>query len=371
VARERLAERQALMAKSLVRKAVNFPDIQFTDPKLARLMEFLRGQANEIQRLQSMLAGGTSDQALIKKTTGDYDAAWADQTDGTITGAKNVGAGKPIFVDVETGLLVLRSLIPGDNITLVQGTDSITIAAADAPSGGGTVTQVAIISNDLDVSGSPIETEGDIELEIKPAAVTYAKIQDTSADAVLIGRNIYAMPGSVMELTLSEALDMLVGGPATWGQVLFRGESGWQYLSPGTEGQALTTHGADVDPTWETSSAAVPVGATFTNGVTAMTAPTNDVDVPIQVAGTLVMVEIVARGGPGSIAIDVLKTDFATFPTTASICGGTPPSISSGSKMQDATLSGWTTAVSAGDVLTFRLLSTSTLTSATIKLYFG
>ena len=50
------------------------------------------------------------------------------------------------------------------------------------------------------------------------------------------------------EATLSEILDFI--GSATRGDILFRGNTGWQRLPAGTAGNFLTTQGAGADPTW-------------------------------------------------------------------------------------------------------------------------
>lgn len=233
-----------------VRKSVNAPDIQFKDPDLARLMQFVRAQANEIQRLQDAFAGGTLAQVLTKLSPGDYDATWQDAAKGNVTGAKNLGTGKPLFKDVEAGLIALRSLIEGDGITITQSDTALTISADIPPSGDGTVKSVGINSVDLSVAGSPVTVSGLIELEINEKAVTYDKIQDTSADSVILGRPMFSGPGSVAELSLSDVLDFL--GGEEWGNILFRGTSGWQYLAPGASGTVLTSHDVNADPSWTT-----------------------------------------------------------------------------------------------------------------------
>lgn len=89
--------------------------------------------------------------------------------------------------------------------------------------------------------------------DIDAAAVTYAKLQNLSATARLLGRKS-AGAGSVEELTLSDALD-LIGG-VTQGDILYRGASGWARLPAGTNGQYLKTLGAGANPTWADSGGA-------------------------------------------------------------------------------------------------------------------
>ena len=55
----------------------------------------------------------------------------------------------------------------------------------------------------------------------------------------------------------------------------------------------------------------------------------------------------------GSIRVDILKSDYTSYPTFTSICGGNKPEINSGRKAFNDTLTGWDTALRAGDVLRF------------------
>jgi hypothetical protein len=56
---------------------------------------------------------------------------------------------------------------------------------------------------------------------------------------------------------------------STQGQILFRNESAWTVLSPGTSGQVLTTGGAGANPTWTTVSSGLTIGTTSISGGTA------------------------------------------------------------------------------------------------------
>ena len=55
----------------------------------------------------------------------------------------------------------------------------------------------------------------------------------------------------------------------------------------------------------------------------------------------------------GSIRVDILKSDYTSYPTFTSICGGNKPEINSGRKAFNDTLTGWDIALRAGDVLRF------------------
>lgn len=72
----------------------------------------------------------------------------------------------------------------------------------------------------------------------------------------------------------------------------------------------------------------------------------------------------------GSIVVDIWKDTYANFPpdNADSITAAAPPTISGAQKSQDATLTGWTTAIAAGDILAFNVDSCATITRVTISL---
>ena len=77
---------------------------------------------------------------------------------------------------------------------------------------------------------------------------------------------------------------------------------------------------------------------------------------------------------PGSVVVDVFRSTYSAFaPPTHPVSGdkltaSAPPTISSATKSQDATLTGWTTSLAAGDVLAFNVNSATTVTRVTCSL---
>jgi len=72
----------------------------------------------------------------------------------------------------------------------------------------------------------------------------------------------------------------------------------------------------------------------------------------------------------GSIQIDIWKSTYAGFPPTdaGSITGGHEPNIAADSKYDDAVLTGWSKALSDGDILAFNVDSATTITRVTVNL---
>lgn len=86
-------------------------------------------------------------------------------------------------------------------------------------------------------------------------------------------------------------------------------------------------------------------------------------------AGTIVKWTVLADA-VGSIVVDVWKDTLANYPPTVadSIAGSEKPTLSSQRTNEDSTLSTWTTAVSAGDVILFNVESVSGVTKVTIEI---
>jgi hypothetical protein len=72
----------------------------------------------------------------------------------------------------------------------------------------------------------------------------------------------------------------------------------------------------------------------------------------------------------GSIVVDIYKDSYANFPPIVGdkITASAPPTISSATKSQDSTLTGWNKSIGAGDILGFNVNSVTTITRVTISL---
>ena len=80
---------------------------------------------------------------------------------------------------------------------------------------------------------------------------------------------------------------------------------------------------------------------------------------------------VTLHGSPsGSIVIDIWKVSYDNLPASVAntITASAKPTISSGIKYQDITLSGWTKSISAGDWLYFNVDSCTTMTNCSIDL---
>lgn len=108
----------------------------------------------------------------------------------------------------------------------------------------------------------------------------------------------------------------------------------------------------------------LPIGATWTRhgDVISLPAPNGRVYVPRNsiIKGVTLLTDSV----PGSCVVDIWKAALGSYPPTVanSICASALPTISSGRTYHDATLTGWTTSINAGDCLFFNLQSCTVFT---------
>lgn len=103
-------------------------------------------------------------------------------------------------------------------------------------------------------------------------------------------------------------------------------------------------------------------GATITTGIK------GDVEIPF--AWTDISSVRLFADQSGSIVVNLWKDTYANFPPDVSdkITASAPPTISSATKAQDTTLTGWTKTGSAGDVIRFNVDSVTTIQRVTVSL---
>ena len=174
---------------------------------------------------------------------------------------------------------------------------------------------------------------------------------------------------------------VLVESAVTAGQYAYAADTDGQAKSSsvidvGAIGQfESTTSGAGTAMVrlWGTPSTPGMIGAIVAvlgDGVTALQVGTmGDLVIPFNL--TLTSVTMLSTQS-GSCVIDIYVDTYAAFPPTGadSITSATPPTIASGIKSQDTTLTGWTVNLNGGDTLRFNVESASGLSQVTVQLAF-
>jgi hypothetical protein len=158
-------------------------------------------------------------------------------------------------------------------------------------------------------------------------------------------------------------------GAATFtdgGVLVGNGTGAIQVTTVGTAGQLLKSGGAGVDPTFADNLATITFiidgsGSVITTGIK------GDLEIPF--ACTINRVTMLADQS-GSIVVDLWKDTYANYPPTVAdtITAAAKPTITTATKSQDATLTGWTTSIAAGDTLRFNVDSVTTIQRVTISL---
>lgn len=141
-------------------------------------------------------------------------------------------------------------------------------------------------------------------------------------------------------------------------------------VAVGTNGHLLAARsGATPGIAWEAQTSVVAV--VFDGGGVEI-ADNVQLWVPIPFAWSDIAWARALADTSGAIVVDVWKDTYANYPPTDSpdsITASAPITITaSGTKSEDATLTGWTKTGSAGDILKFNVDSCTTITKCTIAL---
>jgi hypothetical protein len=150
------------------------------------------------------------------------------------------------------------------------------------------------------------------------------------------------------------------------GVLLGQGTSAIVATTAGTAGQVLKSGGASADPAFADDLACI---TWIIDGGASVIATGSKYGLRVPFACTIVAATI-AIDQTGSIVVDIWKDTQANYPPTDadSITASAQLTISSATKAEDTTLTGWTTAISAGDWLFFNVDSVTSAKFCTITL---
>jgi hypothetical protein len=111
------------------------------------------------------------------------------------------------------------------------------------------------------------------------------------------------------------------------------------------------------------------IGFTIDGDGSVLTTGAKKAYVTVPFAGTIVAWTLLADQA-GDVVVDVWKDVLANFPPTVAdtITAAAKPTLSAASSGTSSTLTGWTTAVAAGDVLEVNVDSVATITKLVLQL---
>lgn len=166
-----------------------------------------------------------------------------------------------------------------------------------------------------------------------------------------IGTDILGLPTTVGGLTGSEWVPVVQGGTTKRTQSSYMGVGAITQFFP-----------CGIDYVMSADGGVLPLGV-------------NGAGIVVPFDCTITRVDAYANVPSGGATIDIWKTTYALFdggasaPTSAnSITGNSQPIIASDARYTDTTLTGWTVALSQGDILWYNLISVFACTSITVAL---
>ena len=162
----------------------------------------------------------------------------------------------------------------------------------------------------------------------------------------------------------ANAATNIAGGIAS--QIPYQtGAGATAFIANGTQGQLMTSNGTSA-PSWQSQVLSITFiidggGTVITTGIK------GDLEIPFPC--TITQWTLLADTS-GSIVVDIWKDTYANYPPTVAdtITGSAKPTITTTTKGQSSTLTGWTTTIAAGDTLRFNVDPVTPITPVTLSL---
>ena len=316
-------------------------------------------------------SGGTTTQLVTSvglTMPAEFSVASSPVTSsGTIAVTKANQSANQVWAGPSSGAAAtptFRALVAAD-VPVMQASGA-SHAAGAAPDPGASAGTTKFLREDAtwDVpAGSftdPTTTKGD--LIVHGASTTRMAV---GADGTILTadstQTLGVKWGTALSNPMTTAGDLIVGGTA----------GAATRLAVGTAGQRLSPSGSPLSPVWEDDVVDINFvidggGSTITTGMKGY--------IEINQALTITANTLLADQS-GSIVVNVWKCTYTQFDAGAThpvvgdkITASAPPTITTATKSTDSTLTGWTTSVSAGDILAFNVDSVTTVQRVTLCL---
>jgi hypothetical protein len=203
-----------------------------------------------------------------------------------------------------------------------------------------------------------------------------SNLAQASAASRLLGRGSASGAGDYQEITLGSGLTMtsqvLSASGSSSGDVVGPASATDDRIATfdGATGKLIQDGGQTIAQVIASATAASGIktpGVTVDNGATVVTVGDKGT-IQCPISGTITKWTLLAKPA-GDVEFDVFLDAFGSYPPTTSIVASAPPLLSGADSATDSTLTGWTTAVTAGDVFGFEIVGTpATITRVTLQI---
>jgi hypothetical protein len=273
------------------------------------------GPAGPAGAISSIIAGAGLSGGTITTSAQTIAAQWQG---GTVTAlGSHLSITTGTLQSVDTNVWNAGSVTSiGTGITLSSGT-------LTAPSGGGTVTNIATTGG---IHGGIITTAGTLTVDWNGGSVSslgsgvslsagVLNLATIASHAVLANSSgSGAAPSST---TVTAILDAAIG--STQGDLLYRASSAWSVLAPGTSGQVLQSGGAAANPSWASATTARNNGVLAAQWVLGTVAADGDFYFAFKApyAGTVTSLDSLSGTGTFTLAVKINGTNVTSLSAVA------------------------------------------------------
>jgi hypothetical protein len=239
----------------------------------------------------------------------------------------------------------------GNHLNYTQSTNAYSCGTSGSGGGGGTVTH----TGGALTSGKTVVGAGSDDVAVSTLTATVVKSASGTLSAATGGTD-YA-DNAFKTLSVSGQSDVVADSAADT-LTFAAGSNITLTTNAGTDTITIAASGG--------SGGTLTFGIVIDGGGSAITTGVKGF-VRIPVACTITKATTLstdASATSGSIVIDIWKDTFANYPPTVAdtITASAKPTLSSATNAEDSTLTGWSTSVSAGDVVGFKVDSATTVT---------
>ena len=277
---------------------------------------------------------------------------------GNNTPAQLIVAGSGINVSSSGGTTTISNTEAGGSVTSVSVVTANGLAGTVAnPSTTPAITLSTTVTGILQGNGTTI------------SAATTGNLTDAGTDGITVTGGTGAVLGSGTSLSQHVADTTHNGYLSSTDWNTFNGKQAAGSYITALTGDVTAAGPGSASATLKSNLKQRSISVAFDGGGAPLTAGKIIYLANIPYSGTITGVQMLADVS-GSAVVDIWETTYAGGPPTVAntIVDSFPPTLSSAQKSQDTTLTNWTTSITAGNMMAFKLNSNSTITFLSLVL---